>query len=325
MKSSIRVASAPAKVILFGEHFVVYGAPALLAAINRHTTARAKTISQERTIIKSDIGASAEYSDSGCKIVRGGKGAKEILDPVYDAIKRTTEAHGKKTGLRVELRSKIPHGIGLGSSAASCVATVGAVDSLFGSHSKNWICDRAIESERIVHKNSSGADCYISTFGGIMRYSMNEGYRKIEAKKRLHLVVSSTGIRHSTGDLVEQVRKFREANPSRFNELSKQAHNICTNALEAIELGQIENLGRLMSQNHLLLNQIGVSHEKTEALVKLNLGDGALGAKITGAGGGGAVIALASSRKEGARVVASAKKAGYSAMLVEIDHEGLTS
>ena len=323
MKRSAHVASAPAKVILFGEHFVVYGTPALLAAINRRTTAKARIRDDDKIIIKSDIGASAEYTKTGFKILQGGRKAKAILDPIHDAIRRARGEHRQSTGLQVELKSDIPYGIGLGSSAASCVASIAAVDSLFDSHGKNWICDRAMESERIIHKNSSGADCHVSTYGGIMQYSKDEGSKKIKAGKQLRLVVSSTGILHSTGSLVERVRKFREANQRKFVGLSEQADMICAKALQAIELGNIETLGLLMTENQQLLKQIGVSHSKAEALITLSLQAGALGAKITGAGGGGAVIALARSRKDSANIATSTRKQGYETIEVQIDCEGL--
>jgi mevalonate kinase len=323
MKSRVSAASAPAKVILFGEHFVVYDKPALLAAIDRRTTAKTRLLEEGKVSINSDIGVSAEYSNSGFKVLKGGRHAKPVLDPIHDAIKRAMGTRNDETGVEVVLRSKIPHGIGLGSSAASCVASIAAVSSIFDKHDKKWICDRAIESERIIHKNSSGADCYVSTFGGIMLYSKEGGFKKIEAKKPLRLVVSSTGVRHSTGALVERVRKYRESNPASFNELSHRAEEICRNALQAIEAGNIEYLGQLMIQNQRLLELIGVSHRRAENLVGLSMKAGAAGAKITGAGGGGAVIALAASNREGARVAAALRKAGYDSMLVQIDDRGL--
>ena len=323
MKSPVHSASAPAKVILFGEHFVVYGKPALLAAIDRRTVVNARLLDERKVSIESDIGAYAEYSKSGIRVLKGNRTAKSVLDPINDAIKRAMEAHHDDVGVGVILKSKIPHGIGLGSSAASCVASIAAVSSIFDKRDKQWVCDTAIESERIIHKNSSGADCYVSTFGGIMRYSKNDGFRKIVAKKPLRLVVSNTGIRHSTGMLVEGVGKFREANPAKFKDLAEQAEEISGNALHAIRVGNIAKLGQLMIQNQQLLEQIGVSHRRAKSLVNLNLKAGAVGAKITGAGGGGAVIALAASNEEGARIAAAVRKAGYDSMLVQIDQKGL--
>ena len=321
MKSVKRVASAPAKVILFGEHFVVYGTPAILAAINRRTTATARIRVDDKIVIKSDIGTSAEYSRAN--VGSGGTTPNAILDPIHDAVNRVLDASDKSSGVDLAIQSNIPYGIGLGSSAASCVSAVAAVDSLFRSHQEKWICERAIESERMIHKNSSGADCYISTFGGIMRYSRDARYKRLEVARNLSLVVSSTGIRHSTGDQVERVRKFREADLTNFNDLANQASDICTKANQAIQSGNLDKLGRLMTENQLLLKGIDVSHRKAEELIELSMKAGALGAKITGAGGGGAVIALARSRRDGTRIATLFSKAGYESLEVQVDHKGL--
>jgi mevalonate kinase len=315
-------ASAPAKVILFGEHFVVYGNPAILASISRRITVAARTTNESKIVIESDIGAAGEYAGSVFK-PKGGKNAKEILDPLHSAIRQVLAARNEKTGIKVDVFSKVPHGLGLGSSAASCVATVAAVDSLFGKLDRQKVCEQAIESERIVHKNSSGADCYVSAFGGLIHYSKQEGFAKIESKSPLSIVIGSTGVRHSTGDLVDSVRKFKDRNEVLFDDLAKQAREICTQAVAAIPSGKKEKIGELLSENQALLKQIGVSHEKADDLIDICNKAGALGAKITGAGGGGAVIALAASKQDSAKIGAKIKAQGYESFEVEIDYKGL--
>jgi mevalonate kinase len=325
MKRSGRVASAPAKVILFGEHFVVYGTTALLASIDRRTTARVSLTGRSAVEIRSDIGVSARYRPGDMSFRRNG--TVSVLDPIYLAAMSVLESHrvAPNFGIRISLRSEVPYGIGLGSSAASCVATAAAVDSLFGAHSRNWICKKAIESEKMIHVNSSGADCYVSTFGGIIRFSMPDGFRRIDPSRPLRLVVGSTGVRHSTGELVSKVMRFRASNQSLFRSLSRRADEICSEAEVAIKEGRLPALGRLMTANQELLRKIGVSHSKAEKLIDLCLGAGALGAKITGAGGGGAVIALAATKREARGVAASLEKRGYFATQAEIDNEGLIS
>jgi mevalonate kinase len=318
-----KVASAPAKVILFGEHFVVYENPAILAAINKRIAATARILKEDKIVIKSDIGLAGVYANSKFKVLRGGTGAARSLDPIHLAIRRVLAANKKKRGIRIDVRSKVPHGIGLGSSAATCVATVAAVDSLFARHKKQWICQNAIHSEQMIHENSSGADCYVSTFGGLIKYSRGEGYTRINAKKPLSLVICNTGLTHSTGDLVAKVKKFKRDNELLFRDLTKQANEICSDALRGIELGIHERLGPLMVENQALLRQIGVSHEQAEGLIEACVNAGALGAKVTGAGGGGAVIALTSSSKESSRIAKRIRAAGKDSIHVEIDCEGL--
>jgi len=316
-------ASAPAKIILFGEHFVVYGNPAVLASISRRITVSARIINDSKIVIKSDIGAAGEYSDSGFNPLKGGRDVKEILDPLYSGIRKVLAARNQNAGIEMEIVSEVPYGLGLGSSAASCVATIAAVDSLFSKPDRQRVCEQAIESERMIHKNSSGADCYVSAFGGLIHYSKSEGFKKIELKSPLSIVIASTGVRHSTGDLVAGVSKFKDKNERLFNDLANQASEICTQAMAAISSGNKEKLGELLKENQALLRQIGVSHEKADGLIDIFNSTGALGAKITGAGGGGAVIALATSKDDGAKIAAKVKARGYDSFKVEIDLAGL--
>lgn len=323
-------ASAPAKVILFGEHFVVYGSPAILAAINKRISVDARTIihDENKIVIRSDIGVAGEYHNNGeFNALEGGSKAKAVLDPLYSAIRQVLLMRNKKKniGIEVVISSRVPPGIGLGSSAASCVATVAAVDSLFQKNSsRQKVCELAIESERLIHKRSSGADCYVSTFGGLMQYyGKSKSFKNIETKGSLSLVVASTGIKHSTSDLVAGVKRFKDTNRILFESLSKQASGICLQACTAIESGKCDKIGELMNENQIILEQIGISHHKVRDIIDICSKAGAIGAKITGAGGGGAVIALAASKQESTKIASHVKAAGYQSFEVEIDYNGL--
>jgi mevalonate kinase len=327
-------ASAPAKVILFGEHFVVYGSPAILAAINKRISVVARTIihDENKIVIRSDIGVAGEYHNNGeFNPLEGGSKAKAVLDPLYGAIRQVLLMRNKKKkkkkniGIEIGISSRVPPGIGLGSSAASCVATVAAVDSLFQKNpSRQKICELAIESERLIHKRTSGADCYVSTFGGLMQYyGKSTSFKNIETKRSLSLVVASTGIKHSTSDLVAGVKRFKDTNRILFESLSKQASDICLQACTAIESGKCDKIGELMNENQIILQQIGISHHKVRDIIDICSKAGAMGAKITGAGGGGAVIALAASKQESTKIVSHVKAAGYQSFEVEIDYKGL--
>jgi mevalonate kinase len=324
------IASAPAKVILFGEHFVVYGSPAILAAINKHVSVDARTTihDEDKIVIRSDIGVAGEYWHNGeFNALEGGKKAKAVLNPLYRAIRQVLLKRNKKNiGIEVDISSRVPPGIGLGSSAASCVATVAAVDSLFQKNpSRQKVCELAIESERLIHKRTSGADCYVSTFGGLMRYySKSKSFKNIETKGSLSLVVASTGIKHSTSDLVAGVERFKDTNKILFESLAKQASDICLQACSAIESGKCDKVGELMNENQIILQQIGISHHKVHDIIDICNKAGAIGAKITGAGGGGAVIALAASREESTKIASHVKAAGYQSFEVEIDYNGLS-
>ncbi|AIC15418.1 mevalonate kinase [Nitrososphaera viennensis] len=316
-------AAAPAKIILFGEHFVVYGNPAILASINRRITVTAKKSRDGGKVkIKSDI-ASGEFDGSTFRLIEGAN-ARATLEPLYYAARQALDdKKQQKGGLEIEIKSDIPYGVGLGSSAAALVATIAAVESLLGRADKKKVCESAIEAEKIIHKNSSGADCFVSTFGGMMHYSKGGGFKKVEAKTKLFLVIGDTGIKHNTGDLVSSVRKLKEANQMAFSGLMSQSRDICNQALAALNSGNTEHLGMLMNENQLLLERLGVSHEKADDLIDVARRAGALGAKITGAGGGGAIIALAASKEDSERIASAIKETGQGAFEVEIDTKGL--
>lgn len=314
-------AAAPAKIILFGEHFVVYGNPAILASINRRITVTAKRSKDGKVKIKSDI-ASGEFDGSTFRLIEGAN-ARATLEPLYYAARQALSDRKQKDGLEIEIKSDIPYGVGLGSSAAALVATIAAVESLLGRADKKKVCGSAIEAEKIIHKNSSGADCFVSTFGGMMHYSKGGGFKKVEAKSKIFLVIGDTGIKHNTGDLVSSVRKLKEANQMAFSGLMSQSKDICNQALAALNSGNIDHLGMLMNENQLLLERLGVSHEKADDLIDVARRAGALGAKITGAGGGGAIIALAASKEDSEAIAFAIKATGQGAFEVEIDTKGL--
>jgi mevalonate kinase len=321
-EKSFAETSAPAKIILFGEHFVVYNKPAILASVTKRIKVAAHLNNSKTINIKSDLGIEASYKESDFNIIKGANDSQTILYPLYESARSVLSERHQILGLDIFVNSEFPYGLGLGSSAASCVATVAAVDSLFHKPDKQYVCDKAIKSERLIHNNSSGADCYISTFGGLIYYIKNTGFNKIYCRKDLSLLIGNTGIRHSTGALVSSVKKFKDENSSLFNNLSRRAENICRDAFTAITKGDERKLGELMRENHTLLQQIGVSHDKIDYLVNVCVENGALGAKLTGAGGGGIMIALVP-QEEKLKLISIIEKNGCECMAVEIDFNGL--
>jgi mevalonate kinase len=321
-EKSFAETSAPAKIILFGEHFVVYNKPAILASVTKRIKVAAHLNNSKTINIKSDLGIEASYKESDFNIIKGANDSQTILYPLYESARSVLSERHQILGLDILVNSEFSYGLGLGSSAASCVATVAAVDSLFHKPDKQYVCDKAIKSERLIHNNSSGADCYISTFGGLIYYIKNTGFNKIYCRKDLSLLIGNTGIRHSTGALVSSVKKFKDENSSLFNNLSRRAENICRDAFTAITKGDERKLGELMRENHTLLQQLGVSHDKIDYLVNVCVENGALGAKLTGAGGGGIMIALVP-QEEKLKLISIIEKNGCECMAVEIDFNGL--
>lgn len=321
-------ASAPAKVVLFGEHFVVYGSPAILGSIDRRIRVSAHIIRPPQIIIRSDTGFSASFTVNkldgcGTNLSEAQKFTYPLYFATHEVISGSLNAKAAKLGVEVDIHSDIPYGIGLGSSAASCVATVAAVGSLFLKRDRHWIFTRAHQAERLIHKSSSGGDCYVSTFGGLIYYVTNGKNRKIKTRRSVPLILVNTGLKHSTKALVSLVENFRNQNTSLFDDLANAATHICDQAALALTEDNPVKLGRLMSRNHRLLETLGVSTVETDNLVRYCLDSGAYGAKLTGAGGGGSVIALVPDEYKTEFEYKLRKKYSYQCIPVQIRSYGL--
>ena len=317
------VSSAPAKVILFGEHFVVYNNPAIVAAINKRIIVTAQLNDTSCVNIKSGVNSLGMPFNSNDSDILTHDNSSISLFPIFRCIKHVFgEKNLVNAGVNLEIESQIPHGEGLGSSAASCVSTVAALYSLFSDLDKNQIYETARLMEQNIHTNSSGVDCYVSTFGGIVNFEPEKGFSNIRPKKKFTLLIGTSGIKHSTGKVVSQVNQFKQKNSSVFNDLSSRAHIICKKAISSMNEGNESELGSLLTENHNLLSILGVSHPEIEKLIKICLDNGALGAKLTGAGKGGAVIALIpnDSSKE---ILAKISRGPGKWILVEFDYDGV--
>jgi len=314
-------ASAPAKLILFGEHFVVYGEPAIACAIDL----RVKVKAEERD--DGLIYVESSDFDAECIFPQHNNGieseAYRILKPIYIAAEKTLEALDVETGLKIEIDSQIPVAAGLGSSAAVAAATVKAVSTLLGETlSLKDICLIATEAERTVHSNPSGIDPTISTYGGVIIYSKKRGIEKLKVGCGLNIIVCDTGIKRSTGDQVNLVGEIAREYPKVFDSMLKAAREIVLTASREIELGNLTSLGKLMNLNHGLLSAIGVSCLELDELVHTARKAGALGAKLTGAGGGGCMIALSTPEKLEA-IAEALRSIGGKIYTTEITYEGV--
>jgi mevalonate kinase len=195
--------------------------------------------------------------------------------------------------LNVDINSTVPVGAGLGSSAAVLAATTAAVGCLLDLKlSKEDIFRTTCEGEKTVHGTPSGVDPAISTFGGALMFQMDTGFKPLDAKMDIPFVVGDTGVERSTRVQVEKVRNMIEKYPQIAEPMMRAAREIVSRAIEAFKENDLETLGSLMNINHALLYGIGVSDESLEWLTNAARKAGALGAKLTGAGGGGCMIAL---------------------------------
>lgn len=310
-------ASAPAKVILFGEHFVVYDRLAVAAAINLRARVGVEPRPDDKIVIKSSVFDRGEFTFNGAHA------GDFRLKPIYVAAKNVLSLSNRRVGLNIFVESRIPVAAGLGSSAAVLVATTAAVGSLLEMDlDEDSIFRLALEAERIVHENPSGIDPAISTYGGILAYRRNEGFRRLNINIDLPLVLGDTRIKRETREMVLHVGDLRRLYPSIVDNIMNVGDIISHLAIKALEEGDLKSLGHLMNINHALLYAVGVSNWAIEELVWAVRRAGALGAKLTGAGGGGCIIAL--SLPENLYAVADAiRTAGGEPLIVNTEYEGV--
>jgi mevalonate kinase len=317
-------ATAPGKIILFGEHSVVYKGPAILLAVDRRATVTVSRRDDKRIYIDSeDLGFSG-YFDSGEYTALTGKAWRGRNMTALDVAARKVMTYlGVESGINVKVRSMIPIAVGLGSSAAVCVATAAAVSELFdGNLTKEKISELSFEGEKIIHGNPSGADNSIATYGGIIRYERGVGLKRLRLEAPLPFIIGNTRKKRSTRNMVEGVKELKEKNPEVVDPIIYTMAGLSQTGLAALLRGDKEKLGDLMNINHGLLSAIGVSTIELDDLVYAARREGALGAKLTGAGGGGSMIALAEEENL-SRIEKSIRSWRGQSMRVNVTDEGV--
>jgi len=234
-------ASAPGKVILFGEHFVVYGVKAILCAINKRVTVTAEKIKEEKISIKSDIG------DLELELNKPISEINSPLKPFYYLANKMIQ--NQSTGIEIKIESDIPLGAGLGSSSACCVAGAAAISKLFSEKTKEEILELAIEAERTIFENTSGADCTVCTYGGIIEYEKEKGFIKIKSEPNFHLIIANSNIKHSTESIVSKVKQFKNEDTERFSKLCNDESKLIEDVLQLLKENNIQKLGQKVVQN----------------------------------------------------------------------------
>ena len=309
------IASAPGKVILFGEHFVVYGVKAILCSINKRVTVTAEKTSERKISINSKIGKLELEPDKPISEINS------PLKPFYYLANKSIE--NKDSGIRIQIDSEIPLGAGLGSSSACCVAGAAAIFKLFGDISKEKILKLAIEAERTIFENTSGADCTVCTYGGIMEYDKNKGFKKIEYEPNFQLVIINSNIEHSTQSMVSKVKEFENKNKEEFSKLSNLESKLVEDVLKLVKENKIQEIGQKMNQNQEYLENIGISNKELTKMIKIGQ-ESSFGAKITGSGGGGCIFAL-TNESNLQNILKKFKDNNYECFSAKIDFKGLNT
>jgi mevalonate kinase len=322
-KNQFVTASAPAKVILFGEHFVVYGQPAIVLAIDKRASVTAQLRKDDRISIgSSNLRIAGTFKGDKYQAQKGGAQGRIKLEPAKSAVQQVLEKAGsKKTGVDVRISSNIPVSAGLGSSAAVATATVAAVGRLLDAElTRDQIFRMAYQSECLVHGTPSGIDPAISTYGGALQFQKDRDFIDLKVQTKIPLVIGNTRIERPTSELLARVRRTRESLPSIVDLLMITGARTALLAVEALRKGELKTVGELMNINHALLSAVGVSHESLERLVYAARNNGALGAKLTG--GGGCMIALAEEDKL-KKVMSAIERAGGTVFEARKSDEGV--
>ena len=302
------IAEAPSKAIITGEHFVVHGAWALAAALPRRV--RVEASESEGFSIVSDT------------LSRAGKSG---LSPIAEVVGAMARELSFSPHLTISIRSEIPERAGLGSSASTMVAVASAVGRLRSLRLRaSDIIRFSMVGEREVHGHPSGIDAAVCAIGGVVLFRPGTDPKRVSLEGRRSLIVAFTGKKRSTKRQISRVAGVKETFPSLFDGLTEAVSETSLMAARRLAEGDTEGLGRLMSFNHAVLSTLGVSNRPLDRLVELALSLGASGAKLTGAGGGGSVVAVAPRGKEKS-IISGLRGRGFEAFRAEIPVDGVKS
>ena len=273
--------TACGKVILLGEHAVVYGRSALAATIDRHVGVQ----------VSAACGAArfVNVSDTSLDGTRLGQALEQAAGLL------SIPAHG----FTVAIQSDLPIAVGLGSSAAFSVALLRAL-ATFGDRplDDGILCAAAFQLERIFHGTPSGIDNTTATYEGLLVFRHGKVVRRLTPPCAIPLVIVLSRSARDTRKMVTDLRHRWEAHPTRYESLFDEVDHLVHDAEGAIGRADLTSLGELMDANHEALRRFGVSTEELDQIVEVARTHGALGAKLTGAGGGGAAICLCPDRQE---------------------------
>lgn len=277
--------SAPGKIYLFGEHAVIYGEPAIACAVELRT--RVTVTGSDTVTISSDLGTTG------------------LDHEIHPYVSSAIEKLGGRN-VSVKISSDIPVGSGLGSSAAVTIATLAAINLEFKlGHSSEELARMGHEIEQKVQGAASPTDTFVSTFGGVV---------EIPSRRRLDMLECGIVIGNTnkgatpkkTAKLVKHVAMLREEYPEVIDPIIRIIGSFSKKGEILVKKKDYISLGKLMNVNHGLLDALGVGTAELSALVYAARNAGAYGAKITGAGGGGCMVALTDSPREVASAIENA-------------------
>ena len=300
------------KVILFNEHFVVYGLPAIVSAIGRKTTA----------VVEKGSGSGTEVDDRRPE-TPGYKAEK--LRKQEESVQRMLKFMNINTEhnhFKITLGGDLIAASGVGASAASCAAIARAFsEELVLNYSDEQVNQTAYEGEKGYHGTPSGIDNTAATYGGLIWYRRggeSQIMDRMKLRKPVEIVMGNTGIVADTKIVVADVKERKVKEPEKYAQVFKNADELAQKARKQLAAFDLPNLGISMNKNHEMLQQIGVSCNELDVLVVLARDNGALGAKMTGTGRGGYMVALTPGRELQERVAVEIERKGFQALRTTI-------
>lgn len=292
------------KVILFNEHFVVYGIPAIVSAIGKHTTAKIEPYEHPEIKLEDNRGATPKYKAD--KLEQ----QKESLNLILKAMKLDPI----KKGVKIVLGGDLYAASGIGASAASCVAIARALAQYHNlTLTDEQINAIAYEGEKGYHGTPSGIDNTAATYGGLIWFEKGnpDVIERIPIRNPIEIVMGNTGKVTNTVAAVAGVKERKEKHPAKYAEVFDRAENVAFLAKRALMEHNLEDIGKFMNEDHKLLQQIEVSSRELDFLVDVARDNGAIGAKLTGGGLGGNMIALTPGKALQEQVATAIEKEGF--------------
>ena len=313
-------AKAPGKCILFGEHSVVHGYPAIATAIGRYS--KCEIQSNENANIRLIL---KNYNHSIS--ARSLSELNEKIEPRYrqfaNCLTLLNKRHGISfNGITFTLSSELFPSAGLGSSASASVSFIGAIGGHFDLKlNDSKISDLAFKMEREVHGTPSGIDNTICTFGKTLRYQKDQ-FKQIPVHSHLKLMVTYTNMIHETKKAIQRINTLKNRNPKLIEEIFKAINLIVNQAEMELIKGNIKKLGALLNKNQQYLEKMNVSNDTISEVISIASANGALGSKLTGAGLGGCVISIAPEKDLG-NLSKLMNQKGYSSFITSINKGGV--
>lgn len=297
--------SAFGKTILIGDQFVLEEVPAIVSSIPFETIATVEKIDGEGWVLEDNRVEVPGYKEK--------KKEQQVVS--INRILEVMNIDVKKTPIKITFGGSLLAGSGVGASAASCVSLARALNAEFNlGYTIEQINHVGWEGEFAYHGIPSGVDNTASTYGGLLLYwvkGQEKHFERIISKKPLHIVLGNSGVTANTALLDEYIEEMKKKDPAGFKDrmeaITAQVYEMKT----ALESGDLEKVGAIMTANHEILIEMGLSHEKLIYLCNLALKMGALGAKVTGGGRGGYMNALTTDEKMQEEIAAAMEAEGY--------------